>query len=130
MKHTIFSYLSDNYSGYYSFDPPEGEPYGYDNLIWSHPDIDKPSETELQKNVDQLNADEPYKQLREIRNQMLKRTDIYGLADYPFKDDNHKTAWLTYRQQLRDLPSMSSPTLDSNHSLDPNSVKWPQEPES
>ena len=41
--------------------------------------------------------------MREWRNKELKETDfIVPLSDYP-----NRTAWMTYRQELRDWPSTS-----------------------
>tara|TARA_B100000497_G_C7661076_1_gene398217 strand:+ start:1539 stop:1736 length:198 start_codon:yes stop_codon:yes gene_type:complete len=53
--------------------------------------------------------------LRELRNNMLKETDLWGLADYPASQ-----AQLTYRQELRDI-------TDQAHFLD--STTWPTKPE-
>ena len=39
--------------------------------------------------------------MREERNQLLKDSDYTALPDYPNRD-----AWLDYRQQLRDFPSV------------------------
>ena len=38
------------------------------------------------------------------------------------------TAWSTYRQALRDLPSTASPTLDPMQETGINNVSWPTEP--
>jgi len=42
---------------------------------------------------------------RMIRNMLLRETDVYTVSDYPHADDAAKAAWLTYRQELRDLPA-------------------------
>ena len=42
--------------------------------------------------------------------------------------DQISTAFKTYRQALRDLPSTATPTLNSNYELDMTSVTWLTEP--
>lgn len=37
------------------------------------------------------------------RERMLKNTDFMFTADYKFKDENTKEAWIAYRQELRDI---------------------------
>lgn len=83
---------------------------------------------EVQAKMDELRPVEGLKKLREQRDEKLKQTDQYGLADYPFRSDEHKQAWLDYRQQLRDLPA-NSPDI----SIDLNTgeligVTWPVHP--
>ena len=55
----------------------------------------------------------------------LERSDWSQGNDVP---DALKNAWKTYRQQLRDLPSTSNPTLNADGSLNESSVTWPTEP--
>ena len=43
--------------------------------------------------------------MREERNQLLKDSDYTALPDFP---SANKQAWLDYRQQLRDFPSVWS----------------------
>lgn len=39
----------------------------------------------------------------EIRNELLRESDRYMLSDYPHASEEVKQAWITYRQELRDL---------------------------
>ena len=55
---------------------------------------------------------------KSIRNEKLKDTDWTQAADSPL-DDAKKAEWKTFRQQLRDLPTVSGW---------PNSFTWPTEP--
>ena len=64
--------------------------------------------------------------LRNERNIILKRSDIYVLPDYPHSSDTVKQAWLTYRQNLRDLTTTQTPTLSSDGVLE--NVTWPTDP--
>ena len=63
--------------------------------------------------------------LRARRNNMLARCDWTQGADVP---SAIKTPWATYRQQLRDLPASSTPTLKADGTLDRSSVNWPTKP--
>ena len=65
-------------------------------------------------------------QLREERNLLLDNTDKYVVIDYPHPSEEVKQAWLTYRQELRDLPATATPQLDENENL--TNVTWPTPP--
>ena len=56
--------------------------------------------------------------LRNERNYRLEISDYTIFADSPFTDEQ-KTAWKTYRQALRDLPT---------NTADPKNVTWPSTP--
>jgi len=45
-------------------------------------------------------------EMREERNKLLKDCDFRVLSDYP---NTNKEAWLLYRQELRDFPSVWTP---------------------
>ena len=59
-----------------------------------------------------------WEELRDLRNQRLTQSDWTQVYDAPLTE-LQKTAWQTYRQQLRDLPeNITEPkplVLDSNH---------------
>ena len=63
--------------------------------------------------------------LRVERTHRLTECDWTQFPDVP---DATRTAWQTYRQQLRDLPSSASPSLDEFYDLDLSSVTWPTKP--
>jgi hypothetical protein len=65
--------------------------------------------------------------LRKYRNILLELSDKYVLPDFPHSNETTKQAWITYRQNLRDLPSNSTPSFDSNGIL--TGVTWPTDPE-
>ena len=96
----------------------------YSGLEWLD-STTKPTESELNTKIAELDAAEPMRLLREERNSLLKETDWTQNDDVPTKT---QTKWQTYRQQLRDLPASASPKLDSNYELDFSSVTWPTEP--
>jgi hypothetical protein len=66
--------------------------------------------------------------LRVKRNKLLKESDTYVLPDYPHESDFIKQQWYKYRTSLRDLPSISNPTLLPDGTLDDSSVNWPVSP--
>tara|TARA_B110000114_G_C15023618_1_gene369944 strand:- start:235 stop:636 length:402 start_codon:yes stop_codon:yes gene_type:complete len=85
-----------------------------------------PTKEEVTLKINQLQADLPMKHLREHRRGIIKDTDIYSLPDYPHKSETIRQAWLNYRQQLRNLPSNSSPQLNDEGNL--TNVTWPTPP--
>ena len=97
----------------------------YSDLEWQDSSETKPTETEINTKISDLDAAEPMRLLRKERNSLLDKTDWTQHDDVPSET---KTKWQTYRQQLRDLPASASPKLDSNYNLDLNSVTWPTEP--
>lgn len=64
--------------------------------------------------------------LRNERNSILKKSDIYVLPDFPHSSDTIRQSWLTYRQNLRDLTKTQTPTLNEDGEL--QNVTWPTDP--
>lgn len=96
----------------------------YSTLNWLDEVQTKPTETEIQEKIAELETAEPMRLLREERNRRLVETDWRATVDYPGTD---KEVWLTYRQALRDLPSTATPELNENGQL--TNVTWPTKPE-
>ena len=103
----------------------------YGNLQWNSNDITKPTELEVNNKIAEIEAAFPLKYLREERNAMLAESDWTQTPDVP---EAIKTAWQTYRQELRDLPSKyPNPTFNgdanvaSKH-LRLTDVVWPTKP--
>ena len=95
---------------------------------WKGPGI-MPSEEELNAKLIELKANEPFKLLREERNRRLAECDwiVTKNAEYGY---NISKEWRTYRQALRDLPSITyKPELTEFGSLKMDSVAWPSPPE-
>ena len=82
-----------------------------------------PSEEEIQAKIQELQAAEPLRQLREQRNQLLASTDWRMTSDYPYSD---QAQWASYRTSLRNLPATSEPTLSESEEL---IVNWPTAPD-
>ena len=97
----------------------------YSGLEWLDSGQTKPTETEINNKISELDAAEPMRLLREERFRLLSECDWTQGADVP---NSIKTAWQTYRQALRDLPSSSSPSLDEYYNLNFSSVTWPTKP--
>ena len=103
----------------------------YDNLQWNSDDIEKPSEEDVNAKIAEIEAAFPLKYLREERNAMLTESDWTQTPDVP---DAIKTAWKTYRQELRDLPSKyPNPTFDGNANVASKHLRltdviWPTKP--
>ena len=99
----------------------------YSGLEWLDSSTTKPTESELNTKVAELDAAEPRRLLREERNQLLSETDwmVTRSIETGVAMSND---WKTYRQALRDLPASSSPSLDEFYDLNFSSVTWPTEP--
>ena len=95
----------------------------YSGLTWSDSSVTKPTETEINNKIAELDAAEPMRLLREKRNKKLLDTDWRASSDLTLPDD-----WKNYRQALRDLPESSTPKLNSIDGLDMTSVTWPTKP--
>ena len=103
----------------------------YGNIQWNSNDITKPTETEVNNKIAAIEAAYPLKYLREERDAMLTESDWTQTPDVP---EAIQTAWRTYRQELRDLPSKyPNPTFNgdvnvaSKH-LRLTDVVWPTKP--
>ena len=95
----------------------------YSGIEWLDSSQTKPTETEINNKISELNSAEAMRLLRLERNARIAETDWRASSDLTISD-----AWKTYRQALRDLPATASPSLDSNYDLDLTSVTWPTEP--
>ena len=95
----------------------------YSGLEWQDSSQTKPTETEVNSKISELDNAEAMRLLREERDTRIAKTDWRASSDLTLAD-----AWKTYRQALRDLPASASPTLDSDYNLDSTSVTWPTEP--
>ena len=96
---------------------------------WHSPEIPQPTEEEINAKLTELEAEEPFKLLREERTRRLAECDwiVTKNAEYGY---NISKEWRTYRQALRDLPSISyRPELDEYENLKMDSVAWPTPPE-
>ena len=96
----------------------------YTGLTWLDSSQTKPTETEINSKISELDSAEAMRLLRIERDTRIAKTDWRASSDLTLVD-----AWKTYRQALRDLPASASPKLNSNYELDFSSFTWPTEPE-
>ena len=99
----------------------EGEDYS--GLEWLDSSQTKPTETEVNSKISELDNAEPMRLLRIERDTRIAKTDWRASSDLTLTD-----AWKTYRQALRDLPASATPKLNSGYDLDLTSITWPTEP--
>ena len=99
----------------------------YDSIVWEETNTEpKPTLEEVNNKLDELKLLLPMEKLREERDKKLFDTDYRIVADFPYPSEEVKQAWLTYRQELRDLPATATPQLDDNGFL--TNVTWPTPP--
>ena len=96
-------------------------------IEWNDTEQTQPTEDEINAKLAELKSAEPFRLLREERNRRLAETDWTQLKDIDL-DLIRERNWKNYRQALRDLPSKSTPKLNSNGDLDMSSVTWPDKP--
>ena len=95
----------------------------YSGLEWLDSGQTKPTETEVNSKISELDNAEAMRLLRVERDTRIAKTDWRASSDLTLTD-----AWKTYRQALRDLPASASPKLNSDYELDLTSVNWPTKP--
>lgn len=91
----------------------------YNSLVW-YPEntISKPTEVELRTFDAEVSLELRWDVVKRRRNVLLETSDWTQLADSPLSSEV-KTAWATYRQQLRDIPQQG---------VEPENVSWPTQP--
>ena len=94
----------------------------YSGIEWLDSSQTKPTETEVNSKISELDNAEPMRLLRIERDVRIAKTDWRASADLTLTD-----AWKTYRQALRDITTQT-PKLGSDYELDLTSVTWPTEP--
>ena len=94
----------------------------YSGLEWQDSIQTKPTETEVNSKISELDNAEPMRLLRIERDIRIAKTDWRASSDLTLSD-----AWKTYRQALRDITTQT-PKLGSDYKLDLTSVTWPTEP--
>ena len=100
----------------------------YAGLTWeSGNSTSKPTEAEITAKIKELDDAEATNLLRQEIDGKLAETDwvVTKAAETGVAET---TAWKTYRQALRDLPTTSTPKLTSDYTLDPTSFTWPTKP--
>ena len=94
----------------------------YSGFTWLDSSQTKPTETEINSKISELDNAEAMRLLRIERDTRITKTDWRASSDITLAD-----AWKTYRQALRDITTQT-PKLGSDYELDLTSVTWPTEP--
>ena len=99
----------------------------YSGIDWLDKSQTKPTEGEVKNKIAELEAAEPAKLVREKRDRLLAESDWTQTRDNVRLNDS---AWVTYRQELRDITKSASftPKLNDDGTLDESSVTWPLKP--
>tara|TARA_E500000178_G_C17006723_1_gene748468 strand:- start:232 stop:651 length:420 start_codon:yes stop_codon:yes gene_type:complete len=93
----------------------------YDTLNWYSINVkNKPTKEELDEKINYYNNIKPLEVLREKRNELLDKTDKYMISDFAYPSEQVKQNWITYRQELRDLPENSSPQINIVERIETN----------
>ncbi len=74
----------------------------YNNIRWDD-ERPKPSWEEIQIEWSNLSEYNKWAEIRELRDYLLAESDWTQLSDSPLSEEE-KGIWITYRQDLRDLP--------------------------
>lgn len=94
-----------------------------DVLMWLDAKQAAPTEAEIDAEVARLIAEQPWEKLRAERNRRLAETDWVTLQAVDASVDGLgvqlPVLWMTYRQELRDLPA---------NTTDPANPVWPIKP--
>ena len=116
-------------TGVFNTKPEDSEGNKQTEVIVKESSETKPTEEEVNAKISELEKNEPHRLLREERNKRLAECDwvVTKYAEYGY---NIPKEWRTYRQALRDLPSISyRPELNEFGHLKMDSVAWPTPPE-
>ena len=102
-----------------------GDP-SYENIVWDTEIYTGtiPTKTEVETKAQALLDGEAMRRLREHRDNLLKET-VWVVTKASETGVAETTAWKTYRQQLRDLPSSATPEIDG---MFIKNVTWPTKP--
>jgi hypothetical protein len=85
----------------------------------------KPSKEVFDAKFQELLDAQPLNELRVRRNQLLKQTDFLTVSDFPYPSEDIRSAWIAYRQKLRNITATETPSLDEKYQL---VVTWPTPP--
>lgn len=100
----------------------------YNQFEWMNTDFPKPTKEELDAKILELEAAEPMRVVREVRNYLLMHCDWTQGADIrALRGAEWCAAWDNYRQALRDLTESNiNPQVDQMGVI--TNVAWPEKP--
>jgi len=85
----------------------------------------KPGKEQFDTKLQEYIGEFTYEILRRERNNKLKQTDFLTVSDFPYPSEDIRSAWLAYRQKLRNITATETPSLDEKYQL---VVTWPTPP--
>ena len=101
----------------------------YDQVEWLSPDVPMPSRDAVEKKMAELEAEEPMRCLREIRDWYLQQCDwTQGYDIRQLRGPEWCAAWDEYRQKLRDMTKTAKPYFETDEDPGVRGVVWPQRP--
>jgi len=113
--------ISEIYEDSVQYSTTDSNVYDLIQIIKAPEGFILPSEQGLRDLESEASNISAKRQLRTDRNHRLTDTDWWGVSDQIMTD-----AQKTYRQELRDLPSIASPKLGENNRL--TGITWPIKP--
>ena len=100
----------------------------YEGLTWLDKTQTKPTEEEINQEIERLKALKPMRLLRVHRDKLLAEIDWVTIRSYnqgvPVPEE-----WVEYCQALRNLPETATPVLDPTSPLGISGVDWPVKPQ-
>ena len=93
----------------------------YSGLEWLDSSQTKPTETEINSKISELDAAEAMRLLRLERNARIAETDWRASSDLTLSND-----WKTYRQALRDMTNQTPRWNDDGILV---GIEWPTDPD-
>jgi hypothetical protein len=125
MKKTlVMEAIQRIYPSYYGGYIDTTAEFNWGNIRLESGDLSLIDKDLVEAKISEIAIEVALQKLRMQRNQLLAQSDWRATVDYP---GSNQAAWLTYRQNLRDLPANSTPSLDDNGQL--TGVTWPTPPE-
>jgi len=91
-----------------------------DELEWMDTKQKRPTDAEIEAEVERLIAEQPAKEARITRDRLLADSDWVSIKYSVDLNESIPSDWLEYRQALRDISTQSG---------FPNDIQWPQKPE-
>lgn len=101
----------------------------YDKIEWHSNEVPIPSKEDIDAEIARLEADEPMRAVREVRDWYLQQSDWTQSQDIrTIRGPEWCAAWDSYRQELRDITKTAKPMWNEMNFL--TNVNWPEKPSS
>ena len=98
----------------------------YEGIEWHSPEVPIPSKKEIENKIAELEADEPMRCAREIRDWYLQQSDwTQGYDIRKLRGPEWCAAWDEYR---RDITKTTKPYFLDENDPAPRGIDWPERP--